>query len=382
MCYRYCVLACAIFTSFASLGQHIEEAVDSSALVIAYEAYMDFHYTADFNHPQNNIRPFNSNPVNVNQFGMAYTYASAAFEYKKLTATAAFHTGEIVSVMYAGEDYLNKFIRELSVRYRVTNSMEVEAGIFPAIYGAETFINKDNFHATRAVMTDFAPDFEAGFRIKYKYNQYLRATFQITNGWQVIKDNNNYPGFGMVHIFDKPDKLLLNYGIFVGKEVYISKNAMNQPKFYNNFFGRIHMGQKWIVAPMVDYGMIVNPNTNQWDEWYAMGGSLRYAITNQWGFAARYEYVHDPNQIINEVITNTPNGFQMKGTTLTLEYLPAPQVTFRLESRLSRSLDPIYPNDTGANEKTDFFVMGSIAIQLKNSAAVKMRPEPGLKDVY
>ena len=157
---------------------------------------------------------------------------------------------------------------------------------------------------------------------------------------------------------------------------------MNQPKFYNNFFARIHVGRKWIIAPMFDLGFMKNPITNATDQWEAYGGSLRYAITPNWGIAARYEYVHDPNQIVNELITNTPNGFQMHGTTATVEYLPAPQVTMRLESRYSISKDAIYPSDDNSKSRSDFFIMLAIAIQLKNSTAVKMRTEPGLKDDY
>ena len=374
------VLLLSSFITFAQKKNF--EALDSGGLEIGYEAYVDFHYVYDFNNAKDNYRPFNSNPVNVNQFGLAYSYVQAAFEYRRMTAKAAFHTGEIVSLMYSGEDYLYKFIRELSFTYRLTYKMEIEAGIFPAIYGAETFINKDNFHATRAVMTDFAPDFETGFRLKYKYSRYWRTTLQITNGWQVIKENNNYPGFGMVTIYDKPNKILLNYGVFVGKEVYLSKSAINQPKFYNNFFACFYLGKRWIIAPMADFGMIVNPTTEQYDQWYAVGGSLRFAPAPAWGIAARYEYVHDPNQIINEVVTNTPNGFQMKGSTLTLEYLPAPQVTLRLEGRYSNAIDQIFNYEDNLKSKQDFFVMLAIAIQLKNSTAVKMRNEAGVKDSY
>ena len=168
----------------------------------------------------------------------------------------------------------------------------------------------------------------------------------------------------------------------MGKEVYLSKNAMNQPKFYNNLFARIHLADRWIVAPMLDYGMMVNPVSKQWDEWYAYGGSIRYAINREWGVAGRYEYVHDPNQVVNELITNTVNGFQMHGTAVTLEYIPAPQVTVRLEGRYSRAKDDIYPYENGQKINEDFFVMAAIAIQLKNSNAVKMRTEPGLKDNY
>jgi hypothetical protein len=66
---------------------------------------------------------------------------------EKFLAKAAFHSGEIVDLMYRDEDYLIKFIRELSMTYRVNEQVEFEAGIFPAVFGAETFINKDNLHA-------------------------------------------------------------------------------------------------------------------------------------------------------------------------------------------------------------------------------------------
>lgn len=383
--FSYSLGLCVIFYLYAfSAGAQIrqEEALDSAGLEIGYEAYMDFHYSSDFNHSRDNIRPYNSNPIAVNQFALAYTYAQASFNYRRMTARAAFHTGEIVSLMYAGEDYLTKFIRELSFTYRLTYKMELEAGIFPAIYGAETFINKDNLHASRAVMTDFAPDFETGIRLKYKYSRYWRATFQITNGWQTIKENNHSPGFGMVHIYDRPNKFLFNYGVFIGNEVYQSKNALDQFKFYNNLFARIHVGKRWILAPMVDIGMMRNPITQDLDQWQAYGGSVRYALTPEWGIAARYERIYDPNQIINEVITNTPNGFQLHGSTLTLEYNPAPQVMMRLEGRHSLSKDAIYNYGDGQKSKQDFFVMFAVAIQLKNSTAVKMKQEPALKDNY
>ncbi len=98
--------------------------------------------------------------------------------------------------------------------------------------------------------------------------------------------------------------------MFAGNEIYKSKDANDQFKFYHNIFGRVHIGKKWIIAPMVDIGMIKNPTTGKIDQWESYGGSVRYSVNNKWGIAARYERVHDPNSIINEIITNTPNGFQ------------------------------------------------------------------------
>ncbi|MFM8739363.1 MAG: outer membrane beta-barrel protein [Cytophagales bacterium] len=178
---------------------------------IGYETYVDFHYTYDFNRPINNKRYTNSNPEYVNQFGLAYTYGQLYLEYGKMQVRAAAHAGDIVDIMYINETEIFKYIRELSLTYKLHDNVELQTGIFPAIYGAETFINKDNLHATRAVMTDFAPDYEAGFRLKYKMGKYWQGTAQFTNGWQVVRDNNHAPAFGFAHVYDKPGKLLFNY---------------------------------------------------------------------------------------------------------------------------------------------------------------------------
>ena len=106
---------------------------------------------------------------------------------------------------------------------------------------------------------------------------------------------------------------------------------------------------------MADLGMMTNPRTEAYDQWYAVGGSVRFAPVPAWGIAARYEYVHDPHQIINELITQTTNGFQMRGTTLTLEHLPAPQVTIRLQGRYSKAKDPIFNYGDNQKKETDFF---------------------------
>jgi hypothetical protein len=379
---KYSSLLVILFMSLSSQAQDAKShSLDLDQLKVAYEVYGDFHYSYDFNRPVGRLRFSDSNPQFVNQFSFTYGYGQVYLFYKKFQAKAAFHSGEIVDLMYRDEDYLYKFIRELSMTYKVNEHIEFESGIFPAIFGAETFINKDNLHATRAVMTDFAPDFETGFRVKYQLGKYWSGIAQMTNGWQVIKENNDSPGFGLVTVYNKPSKLLFNWGIFAGNEVYKSKDANNQFKLYHNFFARVHLGKRWIVAPMFDIGMIKNVATDNMDQWQSYGGSVRYAINDELGIAARYERVYDPHSIINEIITNTPNGFQLHGSTLTLEYLPSDEITVRLEGRHSLSLDPIFTNETNKVDN-DLFIMLAVAVKLKNWGLIKINKEPGLKDQF
>lgn len=377
----YLTIACVTFCHFLLPAQDTLSIGDK--LKVGYEAYVDFHYSYDFDRPFNRIRKFDSNPEYVNQFGLAYTYGQVYFDYGKFRAKVAVHAGDIVDIMYIDEEaYVFKLIRELSFTYQANDRLEIEMGIFPAVFGAETFINKDNLHATRAVMTDFAPDFETGFRMKYRLGEYWSGVAQITNGWQVVRDNNDSPGFGLVHVYDKPQKFLFNYGIFAGNEVYKSKNAMEQFKMYHNVFSRFYLG-KWIIAPMFDIGMIKDPITNNMNYWHSYGGSVRYAVSPKWGVAARYERINDPDQIINDIITSTPNGFQMHGSTLTLEYLLNQEATFRLEGRHTLSKDPIFTTHNPYEKiNNDFFIMLSIAIKFNHWGLVKVNKDPALKDQF
>lgn len=371
------------FILFEGNAQELNRSLDSAGNVkVNYEAYIDFHYVYDNEKLKDNVRPFDSNPLFTNQFGLAYAYFQADVEYKRFFARAAFHAGEITRVMYADEDYLNKVIRELSLTYELNDHIEFQAGIFPAIFGSETFINKDNLHATRATMTDFAPDFETGFRVKYRVGERWQGTAQITNGWQVIQENNHSPGFGMVNVYDVPGKFLFNYGLFVGNEVYKSKGALDQLKIYHNLFGRIYLG-RWIFAPMVDFGMIRNPFTNNMDQWQSYGGSVRYALSKKWGVAARYEHMDDPNSIFNELLSPyLTNGFNLKGATLTFEYLPSSEVTVRVEGRTTRLNQAAYETGTGELKNDDFFLMISAAIKLKHESFIERRSEPFLKSQF
>jgi hypothetical protein len=285
--------------------------------------------------------------------------------------------------MYEGEDdYLTKLIREFSLTYQINDHFELQTGIFPAIYGSETFINKDNLHATRATMTDFAPDYETGVRLKYRVGEHWQGTAQMTNGWQVIKDNNNSPGFGIVNVYDHPGKFLFNYGIFAGNEVYKSRNALNQFKLYHNLFARIYAG-RWIFAPMFDVCTIQDPNTHNNNQYEAMGLSVRYAFNKQWGVAARYEHINDPNAIINELVSpNLTNGFIHHGSTFTLEYLPAPEVTFRFEARYTTLNNAAFEKADGSLTENDLFFMFSGAIKLKHRSFIEKFKEPFLKSQF
>jgi hypothetical protein len=112
-------------------------------------AYVDVFYNQDFNAPIGKKQLYSSNPYKVNQFGMDYAYLQASYKKDKLEANLALNYGGIVEVMYFNEPDQYKFIREASIKYHISEKLNIEAGIMPALFGFETFINLNNMHATR-----------------------------------------------------------------------------------------------------------------------------------------------------------------------------------------------------------------------------------------
>lgn len=326
-----------------------------------FNGYVDLYFAYDFNEPYNKVDLYSSNPLKVNEFGLSYAFLSSTYTFHKLKAKFALNVGNIVEKMYELEEPLIKLIREASINYEFTKWFSAEFGITPALFGFETFVNKSNLHATRAVFTDFAPDYAAGLTLSFKLSNLWTYKFQVNNGWQVIRETNNNKGLASVFIYEKPEKSMVNMGFFYVDEE--PDTAKSRPRFYFNNFAKFHLGTRWIVAPMFDFGIQKKEKTDEYDYWYSVGMSVRYQINKYLGVAGRYERMIDPHRIIPEVKTNpeTPHNFQMDGGTLTFECIPNSYFTIRLEGRYKYNIDPIflrgkeYSND-------EFFIYSSLAV--------------------
>jgi hypothetical protein len=267
--------------------------------------------------------------------------------------------------MYADEPERLKDIREASASFKLSDKLMMEFGYMPSIFGFETFINKENMHATRSYMTDFAPDFDAGVRFYYKLAQHEVIKFQITNGWQVERDKNKERALGLAYVYDKPKDFLFNWGMFIGDESL--PGVKTSYRYYNNIFAKYHINEKWIIAPLLDLGwqQELTSSKKPWTPWQSYGVSLRYALTPQHGIAARYDRTDDPHTIIPELETTpaTKHGWNNNGYTLTYEYLYTSAATFRVEGRYVKSKDAVFrTDDEGELSDEDSFLLGSLAV--------------------
>jgi hypothetical protein len=348
--------------------------IKSGPKEIRFSGYIDGYYAYDFSNPYHGEkdleldgggRDYTSNPLYDRQFSLGYSFFQVEFEHKNIGYRFAYHFGDIVQKMYIEEPERFKSIREATMNIKLNDDLLMEVGLMPSIFGFETFINKDNLHATRSYMTDFAPDFDAGVRFYWKKNQNELLKFQITNGWQVERDKNKTSALGFAYVYDRPKSFHFNWGQFFGDES--PSGVKTSYRYYNNLFAKIHINEDWIIAPVLDVGWEQKNHAGKvhktWAPWQSYGLSARYAIKPQHGIAGRYDRTFDPNGIIPELITNSPNGWDSNGYTLTYEYLFNEMATFRLEGRYVKSKDAVFKTNV-AKKFTDeeSFIMSQLGL--------------------
>lgn len=228
-------------------------------------------------------RDFTSYPLYANQFSLSYAYIQAQYEIEnKLRFRIAFHTGHIVDALYIEETPSTRIIRELALYYHLNKKWAIEVGIFPSYFGAEIVLNKENLHATRAYIADFTPDYEAGFRLHYKANDYHTLTAMVLNGWQVIRETNTSKVFAFAWTLNKPDKIVGNWNVYFGDEQPLNVNY-TLFRHYHNIYYRIWLSKKLMILPVLDVMIERKPPTVEegWNKVIAPALSMRYGISDK-----------------------------------------------------------------------------------------------------
>lgn len=345
---------------------------------IHFTGYFDIFGTYQTTRPLNGENPFSSYPFRGNEFGISYAYVQAKYEDSKIVATVALNMGNIVDLMYLEQPTQLKFVREMSAGYKFNEEWWIDAGIFPSVYGTESFITKNNFHATRSITGDFSPDYEEGFRLNY-HRGFWQAKMLLTNGWQVLQPSpNSRRSFGTMLEYHIPGKLKLNWSTYNGvtqqhPPVDLGPYVPLTFRQFNNIFIQYFAG-RWSFQSVIDIGWQRNIENTAWNSWIGNANSVRYKITDQVSTAFRWDSYWDPTEKVmfpsmpdNYIRTTgdwpntTPGGFQVDSFTWTLDFSPIQNLLFRFEARTyqSRNSEAIFP-DGNTKRTNSSFVLGSI----------------------
>jgi hypothetical protein len=268
--------------------------------------------------------------------------------------------------------------------------VSLDLGKFDTPYGAEVADSQYNINYTRGVLYWLGqPAYHTGLRVGVDPSRSLNLKFLAVNGWNRTIDNNAGKTFGLQGTFRVPvepasdeDMFTLALGYMMGPEHSDSRLVQCAPGFRfdpvrspatgcvasvnsaggsgvvdagsSNTKGLRHFLDLTAVAtPLPALKLLLNAslgfdadrstaNANEFktSSWYGVMVGARYAVTEHFGAAGRFEYYADPDGVTTGFRNN---DVRLMTFTATLDYSPAERLVLFLDGRIDHSDKQIFP---------------------------------------
>lgn len=343
-----------ITTVFLLLFAVSSFAQDTVKPIVSFGAFVDTYYMYDFNSPGGNTKshPF-TQPTRNNEFNVNLAHLELRLNGTNVHGALALHTGTSVRANYAAETdnrELSQLIHEAWAGYQIVDGVWIDAGIYPAPYGFEGWISRDNKTYTRSIVADYSPYYQTGVKLSWQASNEFSAGVNIINGWQNISETNSDKAIGITLGYAPSSTISFTYNNFIGNEMSDSVEAAT--RFYNNLCTRFTTSDAFQIDLTTDYGM--QNVAGQSQSW--MGAALigRYIFSDKLSASLRGEYYKDEHQII--LVTGTPNGFDGFGGSLNFDVALMSQLVWRSEVRILSANDAVFLSKDGFIDQTGFIV--------------------------
>ncbi|MEP7235457.1 MAG: outer membrane beta-barrel protein, partial [Ignavibacteriota bacterium] len=224
-----------------ALGATLGVAQPNDSLTIKWNGYVDTYFMFDFNQLPNNVasHPF-TQPRRHNEFNINLAHIEVDINSADIRGVLALHCGTAVQGNYAAEAAvysLAPLIHQAWAGYRVASNLWIDAGVYPAPYGFESWISRDNKTYTRSIVADYSPYYQTGIRATWTPSELITVGVNVINGWQNMAETNNDKALGLTLGYTPSGTISFTYNNFIGNEMPTGTPAAT--RFYNNLCTRL-----------------------------------------------------------------------------------------------------------------------------------------------
>lgn len=326
--------------------------------------FVDAFYMYDNNRPETDYRQtFLYNHNRHNEFNLNLGLIHLNADHKKYRANLGLQAGTYGNDNYAAESGIMKNVFEANagVSLNKENSLWLDVGIFGSHLGFESAISMDNYTLTRSLVAENSPYFLSGAKVTYNPDDHWQLSFTLCNGWQRIQriEGNSLLSFGTQVNYTFSESASVNWSTFIGTD---DPDIDRRMLYFNNFYTVLQLFANFGVIAGFDVGARqVSNQSSEYDVWIGPVIIGQFNLAEQWKSAFRFEYYQDKAGVI--IPTGTPNGYDVTGISVNLDYLPSSKVALRVEGRWLNSKDEIFTK--GDSFSANNFVLGtSLAIKL------------------
>lgn len=323
--------------------------------LVSADAYWAYHDTP----PAARDATLMTSPSKHNQFQIGLVSLGARLEHAKLIGAAIVQAGTSVGASYAGTyppGSTLPYVQEANVGWRFSQDISVVAGLFKSHFGNESFGTFGNWNYAHAMLSDARPYYLAGVQAKWNVLPTLAVSALVYNGWQAMRDVNDYKSAGFRVDWSPTDWLQIFDAASFGPETIDSKLV----RYFDDLVVRVQPHARVGVAAEgyggLDHGGSSTTNPTFWGAalW------LRWFFAETTFVAIRGERLVDGyGQLAGCGADSTctyGQGPKLWGGTITFGWQPHPMFLFRVEGVHRRADRPFF---AAAHDSTTGGIVGA-----------------------
>lgn len=362
---NFILFSIVFFSGNLLRAQNPAEIMKSDSSKIHIGGYVDVYYGYDFSEPSGKNRPYFVTNSRHNEVAVNLAMLDFKFISPKARAIIRPAFGTYMQANYVSEPDAFKFLYEANAGIKISRKKDIwlDAGIFYSPYTNESAISKDHLLYTRSLSPEYVPYYLNGVRTSVTINDKLNMYLYITNGWQVIQDNNNHLCFGSQLEYRPNKKLLLNWNTFAGDSRSIA-NPNYRTRLFSDVFYIYNMEGKFSSTGCVYFGVQerVDSTLNYSKHtWWSANITGRYKLDPSHSISVRAEYFSDPDMIMAVPVTGV-SGFDVGGASICYNWLISENIFFRTEARTLLSKENVFFDKNDNPVSSNYFVVSSIAV--------------------
>jgi hypothetical protein len=296
-------------------------------------------------------RAFTTQAARHNEVNVNLAFADAVFRARRIRGRLAIQAGTAVQANYAGEPRVGSYggpdvtrlLQEAYAGYALSGRLWIDAGIYFAPFGAESWISRDNWTYTRSLIADNSPYFHSGARLTWTPRPQLSAELHVVNGWNVSETNSDKALATHIQLSPRGGWAVA-YNLFLGNEA--PDTARSRHRVFHEMVVRSDPARAVALMATADYGVERVPDSSS-AEWRGVAAAARVRAGAGVHVGLRLESYSDPRQVI--VKTSQQYGLRASGGSVNVDLQLSPQLVWRSELRILRSRQPLFPDRDDAS---------------------------------
>lgn len=367
------LMAAAILLASAGSGAYagvLADATSDALGGIEIGGYIDISYLYNFNDPSDNqggngIRIFDNDHNDINLNLLQLYIDRLPEDPGEVGFRIDFAIGEDSSTIVPddlfdmGDDF-NIYQAYISYIAPIGEGLTIDLGRWVTHHGYEVIESPANDQFSRSILFGWAIPFtHMGLRMSYDFNEMWGVSGAITQGWDVVEDNNDSKTFHGAVYFRPTDTISITNSFAFGPEL---DDNNHDNRFLYDLVASWQATEQLLVGANFDYGFDEDQAPDGDDGvWWGVAGYVRYDITDALYVGARGEYFDDSDGQRISMVTGqdaagddiTVSEVKLWEVTLTLGYNVLENLLTRIEYRHDDADKAIFDDDGDIEDTQD-----------------------------